>query len=210
MKGFFGLVVVAGFLLMGISSAQAVLLDFNDISISEWMDTQIDSEYGGLHWDSDLPDGISGNYGGWYVSSDNNYAMPYDQSNFIYNGYGINNMGFTYNGIIHSLSFYMSSPVDTNYSPLDVRIIGCAADNSVYTSEWTNLTTTGRQFSFEFSSNDINRIEFETNINGWFAIDHLAYNEPIVPHADPAPVPEPSSLWLLSLGLIGLYGRKKR
>lgn len=192
------LLVMSAVLCFGASGAQALVLDFNDAFGMQ----QLAVDYAGLAWDSNVTDFYGSDYGNWYAHTNNSYAQPYDASTYIYNGNGAVNIGFSSPFLMSSASAWFSA-LSIRPSPDMIRLVGYADGVAKYFGDWSALGVDGVQLSCLFADNDVNRIVVEMLGGGWYAMDHLELNE-----IQPAPVPEPFSLALFGVGLLGLASRK--
>lgn len=181
-----------------VTGAQALVLDFDGLA-SAW---KLAPDYAGLAWDENVYDFYGGYEGSWFSHNDNSYAMPYDASGYLYNGNGARNIGLMTPFMMSSVSAWFSS-VAIRPAPQMVRLVGYTDGVAKYFGDWSVLGTGGSQLSCLFAGNDVTRVNVETLGKGWFAMDHLELNE-----IQPTAVPEPFSLALFSLGLIGLASRR--
>ncbi|MCF8067431.1 MAG: PEP-CTERM sorting domain-containing protein [Desulfobacterales bacterium] len=185
--------LVIGLFLVGmVGVASATVLTFDDTSYQGTYWGDMEAGYGGFNWSSNFDvyygPGVGGGYNSSTVSGD--FAA--------FNSYGIDvslsNGDFDWTGA------WFSDPHDNTL----LNVTG-SLDGTILYYENIQLSYASPQW-FQADWMGIDTIAFNLNGNDWFTMDDFTFNE-----GAPSPVPEPATMLLLGLGLLGVAGvaRKK-
>lgn len=185
----FNKIILATALLIMSVSANATVLSFDDTSYqgTYWGDLQ--AGYGGLNWSSNFDvyygPGLSSGYNAGTVSGD--YAA--------FNSYGVD-VSLS-NGVFDWDGAWFSDPHDNTL----LSISGYANGTLLYS---TNLQLAfSSPIWFQADWTGVDTIIFNVAENDWFTMDDFTFNES-------SQIPEPTSLWLLGLGLVSLRMCRKK
>lgn len=184
---------IAAALLLGVSmvaSAQAVTTTFNfdDINTDSGY-TFLPVDYGGLTWDSGAADHWGGYYGRWIAWGDSTFATAHSGQNFLFNGAGPQDLGFTLSSPADSVSAWFSlTTTGTDPSPLE--LVGYVGGVETYHSAALALTSTPQLLSLVGSG--ITRVTVRGSSASWYAMDDLTVI---------SAVPEPSGVLTAMLGV---------
>jgi hypothetical protein len=194
---FFYLFILLFFSITSIS--EAAILTFDDISVTNTWE-YIPDGYGGFEWDGmgvhSRYIGQDDGYGHGTVSGDWCAFNPFARTSVI-----SRESSFDFMGVYVTAGFYDSQ---------EIMFTGYSEGKELYRMTVTADYTSPVWSDFSFYGIDTLIIETVsntaplTNLDNYFALDNFTWEE------SSAPVPEPSTLILLSAGLVtGIAGRRK-
>ena len=181
------IVVVESFSSQPIRVAGTVVLDFEDLPLA--IMGRIPSGYAGLEWDCyDEGDPI---WWDWKSEpTDPDYSEPHSGINYVFNAFGVSNLGFSLPGPADCLSGAWFANTTAVATPERVRFNGYNASSVlVEQSAWLTISSTPQYLAANFGP--VARIEVEHSTSGeaWYTMDDLTYETgPVYP-----PVPEPNN-----------------
>lgn len=178
-----------------VASAQAVTttLNFDDIDTASGI-AILHADYGGLTWDSGAADHWGGNYGRWIAWSDSTFATAHSGQNFLFNGAGPQELGFTLPTPAESVSAWFSLTTNgTDPGPLE--LVGYVGGVETYHSASLVLTSTPQLLSLVGSG--ITRVTVRGSSANWYAMDDLTIQ---------SAVPEPSGTLSALIGMSAIAG----
>jgi hypothetical protein len=150
------------------------VVNFDAIPLAPNTDQQL-INYAGITWDYGLPDYWGGYDGGWWVCNDPSYATPASSPNYVFNGYGAIDPGFSFYSPVDFYGAYFMTP-DSGLNPSAVRFVGYVSGVPTYWSSWLTLSSTPTYLYAGFPN--VDRVVVEMDGSGWFAMDDLWVNIP--------------------------------
>jgi hypothetical protein len=192
------------FLLCTYGISNAVVLNFDNITNGTgWYVLNSSSpNYGGMTWDNDFElvhrAYFQGNYANTYSFPSGNYA--------VYNSDGVSDVSLSLNGRFDFTGAYFAGWGESNsnawYTSTSITVRGYAS--SAMVGSFT-ISLSANQFNWmQADIIGVDRLVFESTGNDqYWIMDNLTLKEP-------APVPEPKTVLLLSSGLAGFVGFRKR
>jgi len=189
--------LLAGILLFSsIHIANAIILDFDDISLKKGTSVEISDSYNEFNWEN------------IYIT---NHGLQGDgDKNGTVSG---NNVAYNYGGNEASISskekfnFKGASFTSAKFKDVYIEINGYSEGKLMYT--WVKSDLNSKEpLNFVVNFDNIDKLTFKsTDKHGSeiFVMDNFAYDFPT-----PAPTPESSSIILGFLGLGGLLGLRKK
>ena len=164
---------------------QTVVLNFDDLPTQSY--DFLPFNYGGLTWDNyhNLGYPLESRTWCWKSeSADPPYSQPHSGDNYLFPGWGVNNLGFALPEARNQLAGAWFAK-DHFEASGNVRFNGFdSAHHLIQQSNWLNVTDTPQYLAADFSS--VARIEVESQGVLFFTMDDLTYT-----------VPEPGSMVLL-------------
>ena len=176
-----------------------VIVNFDDLSYGMSL---TESNYAGLTWEIGNA-GYKGNSGYWYIPNDpaeylNPGDYPYSLPHNVINAWGSTLIGIGFPQLVNLEGAYFAVQGAESSWTTAVRVHGYQGENEVVVTDWfSEISTTPTWFAMNLENVDRIVIESEpTNLGGgWYGMDDLTYT----------PVPEPSSIVLLSMGWLGFF-----
>lgn len=173
---------------VAVSAEGVVVINFDDLPPTKG--GHLPSGYGGLEWDCyDEGDPV---YWGWKSESvDPAYSEPHSGNNYLYNAYGVKQLGFSLPNLDDRLTgAWFAKAIGSGATANTVRFNGYNALHAlVQQSPWLALLPTPQYLEANFDP--VARIEVEHSSSGsaWYTMDDLTYQ------TEPActPPPEPAN-----------------
>jgi len=196
------ILLLACFMLMAAGTAQAVVINFDDLPLSQ---ASVPNNYAGLTWGT-VPVNYNGSiYTGEFVTwNDTGYSTPHSSQNYVYNQYGPDSLWFKFSTPVNFNGAWFAL-ANTDESATEVRFLDDLGDSS----DWLDLTNTSQFLAANFAGAQTIYVERrgKTGMNlpdymQYYTMDDITYNES-------SPVPEPSTFILLGAGL-GAVGFMRR
>lgn len=158
------------------------------------------TNYAGLTWEY----GNTGTYGntGIWVSANGWSSYPHSGTNLVCNGWGCSRIGITFPTRVDILGAYFAQQGAYLPYPSGVRVHGFRGGQEICVTDWFSQIGPNPAW-FAINIADVDRIVIEKQPSDNFAcygMDDLTYT----------PVPEPSPLFALLAGLVGVGGVKRR
>jgi hypothetical protein len=189
--------------LFAASVARAITVTYDDLPTTQ--------NQGGQRWD-DVPVSYGGlNWTGWEVANGSDYKSVYANSytsssgNFAYNGDGVRGVstaGSLFNFLGADFSTWAQNNAFQSFSSETVTVEGYRDATLVNSDSW-NLASNAFVLHTFTGFDNIDTLVIKSDGDGrWFAMDNFEYTA--------VAVPEPSTMLLLSSGLLGLLGLRRR
>ncbi len=189
-------------------TAQATVIDFEDITTrSNFTSLGIVDSYQGYEWGYGNSAGVSGRT---FANTDTGWASAtatqtvsgpapsnLDGSSYAWNWNGPQSLWIDFKSLVNFTGGDFAIGYQSAFAASTIQLFGYdASDSLIGTSTLLALTEPFQTLSTNFLG--IQYLEIRANADyKWFAVDNLLINET-------ASVPEPGSLALMSLGMIGL------
>lgn len=190
-SGFAAGLVALSALVSTTTHAAPVTLDFEDQAT--FSNTNLPQGYGGLTWDTGVPDSWGGVDGKWMAWSDASYAAAHSGTTYLFNGYGPKDLGFTLAAPTDGVSAWFARTTNGT-DPSPIQLIAYVGDTPTYFSDALILDSTPQMLSV--FGEGITRVVVHGNSAAWYAMDDLTIS---------GAVPESPTVvnTLIGLGLIG-------
>lgn len=181
--------------------SQAYVVTFDDLAPFTSLDN---ATYAGVYFGSSSQDSTI-DTGFFVVYNGSDYAAAHSGSNYIFDGYGPNNLYFDFGGPVDFQGAWFSSTFGLGAEDEATKVR--FHDDLGNVSNWLDLSDTSQYLDASFSGST--RVYVERaggpNASQWYAMDDLTYNGGKQP-----PVPEPATLISLSLGAAAILRKRHK
>lgn len=177
------------------SQAVATVVDFDDIASG----TDLVGSYAGITWGTSTSQSYNSNTGNFTTYGDASYANAASGPNFVYNGWGAQDLSFTFEG--GPVTFTGASFA----APIPDLIWGKATqirfhDDLGNYSAWLNVTTTPTFLTAGFVGSTTVFVEYNGTGPQQYTMDDVTFEA----------VPEPASMFALGAGVLAIARRRRQ
>ncbi len=182
------------------AASQAYVVTFDDLAPFTSLDN---STYGGVLF-GNSSENAAADSGFFVVDNETDYSAAHSGHNYVFNGYGPNNLWFDFGTQVEFNGAWFASVfgLDVADQAQQVRF----HDDQGNTSDWLTLSDTPQYLDASFSGSTRVYVERSggQDLSQWYGMDDVTYNGAGAP-----PVPEPGTMVALGLGIAALVRRRR-